>query len=366
MRVIGGGQGHNRRVPSVDGLLVMADISGYTAFVSGTEHEHSREILAELIENIAKSFGGKLSIDQVEGDALCCTTERTGVEVADWLRETFATFHRRLRDMRAATTCPCNACQMIGGLGLKFIVHRGTYSRQIVAGVTQLHGTDVNLVHRLLKNSVPLREYLLATDAASGAWPAGARAGYVDAPQHYDLGDVAAAYLDLAAVRADALREDRSVVTDAEAKLRITRRYDSPPEQVWHLMTDPTARKRIMAVTKLSFEDGARGTLVGAEYHCEHGGDRTTVFRVINAEQPSELTITVDFPFVGRIYRTDRVVHEGPGTRIDTAVYWDEPRGLKLKLGAVVAVRMMKKYFREYDDRMDAMLKEVPAVADSR
>ena len=92
-------------VASADGLLVMADISGYTAFVSGTEHDHSREILAELIENIAKSFGGKLSVDQVEGDALCCTTERTGVEVTDWLRETFGAFHRRLRDMRAATTC---------------------------------------------------------------------------------------------------------------------------------------------------------------------------------------------------------------------------------------------------------------------
>ena len=81
--------------------------------MSGAEHEHSGEILAELIENIAKSFGGKLSIDQVEGDALCCTTARTDVEVTDWLRATFATFHRRLRDMKAATTCPCQACQMI-------------------------------------------------------------------------------------------------------------------------------------------------------------------------------------------------------------------------------------------------------------
>jgi hypothetical protein len=45
-------------VPATDGVLVMADISGYTAFISGTEHEHSREILAELILNIANSFGG--------------------------------------------------------------------------------------------------------------------------------------------------------------------------------------------------------------------------------------------------------------------------------------------------------------------
>lgn len=347
---------------SIDGLLVMADISGYTAFVSGTEHEHSREILAELIESIAKSFGGKLSVDQVEGDALCCTTERTGVEVADWLRETFGAFHRRLRDMRAATTCPCAACQMIGSLGLKFIVHRGKYSRQTVAGVVQLHGADVNLVHRLLKNSVPLREYLLASRAALDPWPENARREFVDAPQRYDLGDVPAAYLDLAPVRADALREHRTVVTESEAKLRLTRRYDAPPDAVWRLMTDPAARRRIMQVPKIDFAEGARGTLVGAEYHCEHGGDRTTVFRVLNAEQPAELTITVEFPLVGRIYRTDRVLPEGAGTRVDTAVYWDEAKGLKGKLGSAVAVRMMRKIFSEMDGRMDAMLKE-PATA---
>jgi uncharacterized protein YndB with AHSA1/START domain len=347
-------------VASADGLLVIADISGYTAFVSGTEHEHSREILAELIGNIAKSFGGKLSVDQVEGDALACTTERTGVEVADWLRETFGAFHRRLRDMRAATTCPCNACQMIGGLGLKFIVHRGTYSKQVVAGVVQLHGSDVNLVHRLLKNTVPLREYLLATEAALRDWPASAHAGFVAAPQRYDLGEVPAAYLDLAPVREDALREDRVEVTDAEAKARRSRRYSAPPEAVWQLMTDPAARKRIMRVPKLDFEDGARGSLVGAEYHCEHGGDRTTVFRVLKAEKPSELTLTFDFPFIGRVYRTDRVVHEGDGTRIDTALYWDEPKGLTGKVKSVAAMQMMKKFFGDYDDRMDAMLREAP------
>jgi uncharacterized protein YndB with AHSA1/START domain len=342
----------------------MADISGYTAFVSGTEHEHSREILAELIENIAKSFGGKLAIDQVEGDALACTTERTDVEVSDWLRETFATFHRRLRDMRAATTCPCNACQMIGNLGLKFMVHRGTYSKQTVAGIVQLHGNDVNLVHRLSKNTVPLREYILVSRAALDGWPENTKAAYIDAPQHYDLGEVPAAYLDLAAVKADALREDRTVVTDAEAKLRMSRRYDAAPDAVWHLMTDPAMRQKIMNVQRVNFEAGARSSLVGAEYHCEHGGDHTTVFRVITAEKPKEFTITVEFPFVNQIFRTDRVIPEGTGTRVDTTIYWDEGRGFRMKFGQMVAVKMMRKYFGEYDDRMDAMLKETARTAD--
>lgn len=336
----------------------MADISGYTAFIAGTEHEHAREILAEMIESIAKTFGGRLAIDQVEGDALCCTTERTDVEVTDWLRETFGAFHRRVRDMRAATTCPCQACAMIGSLGLKFIVHRGTYSRQVVAGVVQLFGNDVNLVHRLLKNSVPLREYLLASRAALDGWPEDARAAYVDALQHYDVGEVPAAYMDLAPVRAEALREDRTSVRADEAKLRMSRRFSGPPERVWSLLTDPVARRRIMQVHRVDYVGGARGSIVGAEYHCHHGGDTPTVFRVVGAEQPSELTVTVEFPFVGRIYRTDRVSHEGAGTRVDSAVYWDEPRGVKAKLGTIMAVRMMKKYFDRYDENMERMLTE--------
>src|SRR5437763_3100124 len=181
----------------MEGILVMADISGYTKFVAGTEAEHSREILAELMDGIAKSFGGRLAVDQVEGHALSCTTERTDVEVVDWLRETFRLFHGRLRDIRTATTCPCRACATVQELGLKFVVHRGEFSRYEVAGRVQLHGNDVNLVHRLLKNTVPLREYILATGRTLEAWPESVRSEFIAAPQSYDLGAVDASYLDL-------------------------------------------------------------------------------------------------------------------------------------------------------------------------
>src|SRR5205823_2686370 len=84
---------------------------------AGTEQDHSQEILAELMEAISRSFGGKLTVDQVEGDALCCTTDRTDVGVTDWLRETYRVFQRRLRDIRSATTCPCRACATVQDLG---------------------------------------------------------------------------------------------------------------------------------------------------------------------------------------------------------------------------------------------------------
>src|SRR5207247_10294252 len=95
----------------------MADISGYTAFVAGTEQDHSQEILAELMEAISRSFGGKLTVDQVEGDALCCTTDRTAVGVMDWLRERYRVFQRGLRDIRSATTCPLRACAPVQDRG---------------------------------------------------------------------------------------------------------------------------------------------------------------------------------------------------------------------------------------------------------
>ena len=339
-----------------EGLLVIADISGYTSFVAGTEHEHSREILAELIEQIAKTFGGKLSIDQVEGDALACTTERTDVAVADWLRETFRVFHRRLRDIRGATTCSCRACATVQELGLKFVVHRGSYSRHEIAGRPQLHGADVNLVHRLLKNSVPLHEYLLVTETALAAWPDSVRSTLVLSPQRDGVGEVGAAYLDLRPLRADVWNEPRPAVRPEDAKLRGVTRFPGTPEQVWRHLTDAKLRQLWMGVPRVDFMPGARGSLVGAEYHCIHGENQKTLFRILACDAPRELTMQMDFPFVGTVWRTDRVAPEGAATtRVDTAITW-HARGIAAPLADFMASRMLRKYGAIYDRRVSEML----------
>ncbi len=63
-------------MPETTGTLVIADISGYTKYVAGTEHEHSQEILTELMDVLATALEARVSIDQLEGDALCCTLPR--------------------------------------------------------------------------------------------------------------------------------------------------------------------------------------------------------------------------------------------------------------------------------------------------
>jgi uncharacterized protein YndB with AHSA1/START domain len=336
----------------------MADISGYTAFVAGTEQDHSQEILAELMEEISRSFGGKLTIDQVEGDALCCTTERTDVGVTDWLRETYRIFHRRLRDIRTATTCPCRACATVQDLGLKFVVHRGTFSRYEVAGRVQLHGNDVNLVHRLLKNTVPGREYLLATASALAPWPESLRAEFIAAPQNYDLGDVDASYLDLRPLRDAVWSEAAPTVDPATAKIRSTARFPGTPEEVFHYFTDPKLRQIWMGVPRVDYQPGARGSLVGAEYHCIHGPNQTTVFRVLGCNAPTEITMQIGFPFVGTVRRTDRVEAEGPATtRVDTAISW-QTSGIKGRLLDFMASRMLRRYGALYDKRVAEMIQE--------
>ena len=340
----------------------MADISGYTAFVAGTEQEHSQEILAELMEGIAKSFGGKLAIDQVEGDALCCTTERTDVEVTDWLRETFRVFHRRLRDIRTATTCPCRACATVQDLGLKFVLHRGEFSRYEVAGRVQLHGNDVNLVHRLLKNTVPIREYLLATSAALSAWPDSLRGEFTAAPQRYDLGEVDASYLDLRPVRDAVWNEPRPKVDPATAKLRGTRRYPAKPEEVFRFFTDARLRQIWMGVPRVDFVAGARGSLVGAEYHCVHGEHQKAVFKVLDAAPPHEITLQVDFPIVGTVWHTDRLEAEGPSTtRVETAMSW-KSSGIRAPIFDFMVRRALRKYGEMYYQRVSEML-AAPAAA---
>ena len=46
---------------------------------------------------------------------------------------------------------------------MKFVAHIGDVVKQTVAKRTSLAGLDVVLVHRMLKNSVPIREYVLVT-----------------------------------------------------------------------------------------------------------------------------------------------------------------------------------------------------------
>ena len=137
--------------------LVIADISGYTGYLAGVELDHAQDILADLMGTIVSALRPGFRLAKLEGDAAFtfAITERVdGSLLLDTIERCYFGFRRRRRDVRQATSCECNACVRIPDLNLKFVIHHGTILRQRVAGREELLGSDVILVHRLLKNAV--------------------------------------------------------------------------------------------------------------------------------------------------------------------------------------------------------------------
>jgi len=276
-------------VPQTTGYIAIADISGYTAFVADTEIEHSREILAELLEVTSRELERHLRLSRVQGDALVCVGEED--EVIPCLEDAFLSFHRRVRAMVAATTCPCNACRSVPNLTLKFVAQHGTYSTVSVRGTVDLVGSDVNIAFRLLKNHVPSHEYILATNSVLERLPALARERFVPISEDYDLGHVEAGYRDLHDLRERAYQQLTQRVTPRDADFTLTATLDAPPADVYAELVKPSTMQRVAGAPNITLKSGARGTLANAAYHCEHGANRKSIFEVIRDDPPRELTM---------------------------------------------------------------------------
>ena len=140
------------------GFLILADVSGFTAFVTTTELEHGSEIIAALLDEVVGHFSPPLEIQEIEGDAVFAlggeASPLSKSRLLEVLEGAFAAFKTRQRTMQDAETCYCGACQQIGTLDLKMAVHHGPFLRHTVGGRSRVTGTAVILVHRLLKNGL--------------------------------------------------------------------------------------------------------------------------------------------------------------------------------------------------------------------
>jgi len=179
------------------GFLVLADISGYTVFVTATELEHGPAIVAALLEAVIARISPPLDVLQIEGDAVFALgvdgTVMPPATLLDVLRSGFAAFRARQLELEADDSCLCRSCRGVSELRLKIIGHHGAFLEQSIGGHTQAVGPDVILAHRLLKNGVPRNDhYALFTRPAldsMGVDPTGA--GLAERTEHYEhFGDV--------------------------------------------------------------------------------------------------------------------------------------------------------------------------------
>ena len=175
-----------------------------------------------------------------------------------------------------------NACIRIPGRDLKFVAHHGRVVRQQMAGMEELVGSDVIVVHRLLKNRIgeelDTSAYVIYTDTLARVMGLEdpAAAGMKQHRESFEsVGEVGGWVTDLqAAWDAEQLR-GRTRVTAEEALFAIALPTAAVPREIlWEWTTSPALR--IRWTTGLSevvedMVDGRRG--LGTVNHCAHGED---------------------------------------------------------------------------------------------
>ena len=155
------------------GLLFIADIAGYTRFMEfhRADLAHAQDVVARLLEAMIDA-SPTLELVEVEGDAAFLyrpVEGGRGAELAEAaLRQSVAmhgAFHARQQKIACLNNCPCQGCSQAANLKVKFVAHLGEVAPQRVKRLTRLAGFDVIFVHRMLKNAVPVREYLLMSES---------------------------------------------------------------------------------------------------------------------------------------------------------------------------------------------------------
>src|SRR5687767_11860656 len=138
-------------------MILIPDISGFTAFMTTTELSHSTHAINMLMDSILTAVGEEYDVSEIEGDAVLLIRKGSPParqEIMATCFRIFQAFHFRRKWMEQYTICPCNACLGLAYLTLKFIVHHGPLAEMKVGRFIKHSGTDMIVAHRLLKNSI--------------------------------------------------------------------------------------------------------------------------------------------------------------------------------------------------------------------
>ena len=183
-------------------VLLIADIGGYTRYMNWnrTHLAHAQLTVAGLLESVIDAGKG-LKLAKLEGDAafFWAPDGDAKVLVCERLSRMRWSFLARRERFKRDIACECASCEQLENLSLKFVVHQGEVAEQRVKRHVELAGFDVILVHRMLKNSVPVVEYVLMTDPVAACLDESMRG--LCKPLLHDfegIGETSTHYIDLA------------------------------------------------------------------------------------------------------------------------------------------------------------------------
>lgn len=177
----------NESPTAAAGSLVLADISGYSAFLQAVAYEHRNDafaggnvphaygVISSLLDGIVQRLVPPFTLSKLEGDAVFVyatdDSAPRGQALLDCIGACYVDFRERIATAHTVWPCSCEPCRRIDQLDLKFVLHAGPFVIQAIAGREELVGPEVVVAHRLLKSragdAVGHSAFALITDVAS-------------------------------------------------------------------------------------------------------------------------------------------------------------------------------------------------------
>ncbi|NNC42385.1 MAG: DUF2652 domain-containing protein, partial [Acidimicrobiia bacterium] len=310
------------------GFLLIADITGYTRYLTSSELEHAQGILRSLMELLIEGARPPLVVSKLEGDAVFSYglegKALGGQTFIEMIEDTYAAFRRAIDLMVLNTTCDCNACANISSLDLKFFVHRGAFSLQDLDGRHELLGPDVITIHRLTKNSITettgLRAYTLYTHAAIDALGLN---GFTDRlvshrEEYEEVGPLDLWIQDMHPVWEQKAEELRIEISADDTLVEIAGDLPVPVAVAWEILTLPEYRAIFVHSEKqrtLNRKDGRIAS--GSVYECFHGNNRVTTQTILDWHPFQQITTEDTTPIAKTTVLIQfKLTPDGGGTRV--------------------------------------------------
>jgi hypothetical protein len=343
--VVGVPEGHQQWVCSValetlgwdmsrttSGHLLIADISGYTNYLTSSELEHAQEVLRSLMELLIDRTLPPLRVAGLRGDAVfsygIAGSAGGGQALVETIEDTYTAFRRAIEQMVINTTCACNACANISTLDLKFLVHYGRFSITPLRGTDELVGSAVNELFRLLKNriadSTGIGAYTAYTvEAVEALGLDGFTENLTRHTERYpDVGILTVWVQDMHPVWERDRSGTRFRIPPDNVLARVEAELPVPLGVAWELLLQPRYRSIVFGLDRQEPSQRQRGRIAeGSVFTCYHGRSGATTQTVL-ALEPLDFMVTEDTtPIPGaRIFDEIGLESRGQSTAVTITV----------------------------------------------
>ena len=348
-------------------LFFIPDLGGFTKFIAETEIQHSQHIIKELLEILVDANTLGMKVSEFEGDAVLFY--RNGAppsleQLVQQARKMYLDFHTHLKKFEYARICQCGACTGASGIALKMVVHFGSSGTMQVKNHLKFIGKDIIIAHRLLKNSVPVPEYLLVTQATlSSLADADVQlASFSNGANAYDdLGSVEYKFKSLGIYR-DEVKVDPPLpvrLRNPRKMAQVTRRIDAPIERVYQQLIDlPGRMKWIDRISKVEMSDD-QPNQIGKMHRCVRSDEGTEM--MTTEVKISDTTIELWETDMKKISAFRYLLTRAPGGRADVAVELFVRGNLIVQ---IIFRALMEKKLKAYFEKSIANLGKLCEMAD--